>query len=231
MAKRERNRDRERTRIREEWERENKARADRGEEPLPESEIDRQLDEEERLQSQELNHDDEHRRPEHRDAPPTPELTPGSGKGESHWNDPENVKNAIHYFEHERPQDREQQQAIADELEKEREEAAMQQEAERLEEGRSFNRDNAGDVIRQLRPDLAEQSQETEQDQSYNRDNAGDVIRRLRPDLAEKQEQPEQDQDYNRDNAGDVIRRQQAEREAKGHEIERDDRDDIEHDR
>jgi len=205
MAKRERNRDRERTRIREEWELENKARAGRGEEPLPESEIDRQLDEEERLQSQELNHDDGHRRPEHRDAPPTQELTPGGDNGESHWNDPENVKNAIHYFEHERPRDREQQQAIADELDKEREESAMQQDAERIQESR-IREDDAGEILRRNRAERGDSRQEPE---------------------------PEQDQSYNRDDAGEVLRRNRAEREARNLEQNRDlERDhDIEHDR
>ena len=201
MAKRERNRDRERTRIREEWELENKARASRGEEPLPESEIDRQLDEEERLQFQELNHNDGHRRPEHRDASPAPELTPGSDKGESHWNNPENVKNAIHYFEHERPRDREQQQAIADELDKEREESAMQQDAEHIQ--------NRG---------------EQEQD-------AGDVIRQNRPDLGKSDPSSEQDHAYGQDDAADVIRRNQAERAARGDDRQRSHEHDIEHDR
>lgn len=207
MAKRERNRDRERTRIREEWEQENKARANRGEELLPESEIDRQLDEEERLQSQELSHDDERRRPEHRDAPPTPELTPGSGKGESHWNDPENVKNAIHHFEHERPRDREQQQAIADELDKEREESDMQQDAERIQEKRT-REDDAGEILRRNRAERGDPQQSPEQE-------------------------PEQDQSYNRDDAGEILRRNRAEREARNSEQNRDlERDhDIEHDR
>ena len=185
MAKRERNRDRERTRIREEWERENKARADRGEEALPESEIDRQLDEKEQPPlGQDINIDEESRRPEHRDAPPTPDLTPGSGKGESHWNDPENVKNAIHYYQNERP--------------REGEKAAMQAQNQHSQDHQG-RQDDAGEIIRQNRPDLAEPGQKAEQTQSHDNNDAGEVIRRNREARAAKDNERQHGQEHDRE--------------------------------
>jgi len=43
------------------------------------------------------------------ERPPSP--APNDKDGESHWNNPENVKNAIHYFAEVRPAEREMMQA------------------------------------------------------------------------------------------------------------------------
>ena len=203
---RERNRDRDRTKTREEWQRENEARVARGEQPIPESEMNRELDE--RNQADEPGQERAAGRPAPRHGqeieeftPEVPTLRPDYTYGEGRWNNPENVKDAIHYFEHERPREREQQQAIADELEKERGEAAMQQEAERIEQIRGQDND------------------------------AGEIIRRQRPDLFDEKEQPEEEKSYDRNDAADVIRRNEAEREARKARTEQDREHDIEHDR
>jgi hypothetical protein len=201
---RERNRDRDRTKTREEWKRENEARVARGEEPIPESEMTRELDEADRDQArqpgQAFGHEQDHQRPEYKDAPPTPELEPGRGKGESHWNNPENVKNAIHYFENERPHEREQQQEHSASLEKEREEAAMRDGAENLEQKKPHRYD-AGAALEKSEPTEQEttDNREDSRGEKPHRYDAGAAIDRIREEKAGQDKSEDRERDHDRD--------------------------------
>ena len=222
---RERNRDRDRTKTREEWEQENEARVARGEKPIPESEMTRELDE--RNQADEPAQEQEHAagRPAPRHGqeieeftPEVPTLRPDYTYGEGRWNNPENVKDAIHYFEHERPREREQQQEHSAALEKEREEAAMRDGAENLEQKKPHRYD-AGAALEKIESEQQEHkeehqtqadnqqettdnrtdSQEDSRQKEAHRYDAGAAIDRIREEKAGQDKSEDRERDHDRD--------------------------------
>jgi hypothetical protein len=220
---RERNRDRDRTKTREEWERENEARVARGEKPIPESEMTRELDE--RNQADEPTQERAAARPAPQHGqeieeftPEVPTLRPDYTYGEGRWNNPENVKDAIHYFEHERPREREQQQEHSAALEKEREEAAMRDGAENLEQKKPHRYD-AGAALEKIESEQQEHtaehqtqadnqqettdnrtdSQEDSRQKEPHRYDAGAALERVEKEQAGRDKSEDRERDHDRD--------------------------------